>query len=91
MIGQLLEETLKNISNALWLWEANNKGRPMYTEEGFAGATKVFMSAMLDKMWELQERENMPQEAREQMAQELGQKIKELVKVYTDIDTTKLW
>lgn len=63
----------------------------MYTEEGFAGATKVFMSAMLDKMWELQERENMPQEAREQMAQELGQKIKELVKVYTDIDTTKLW
>jgi hypothetical protein len=40
----------------------------------------------MDRVWELQEKEEMDLETRNKMAVSCGEEVKKLVKVYTDID-----
>jgi len=91
MIGQRLSPVLHEIEETLWEFEANVADKPNYTEEGFKGGIKIFMSVMLDKMWELQEKENIEMSDRENMATKLGESLRALVKTYTDIDTHELY
>lgn len=49
------------------------------------------LSALLDKMWEYQEKINMPQEEREEMATEVGLEFRKLIMKYTNIDTHKIY
>jgi hypothetical protein len=49
------------------------------------------MSVLMDKMWRLQEEENIPLNVRMDMAQQAGNEIRELVKKYTNIDTFDLF
>ena len=91
MIGKRLSPTLHEIEEVLWEFEANTPDKPNYTDEGFRAGIKIFMSVMLDKMWELQEKENLDLVDRENMADKLGNDIRNIVKTYTDIDTHKLY
>lgn len=87
MIGKKLSPILREIAETLWEVEANNNHVPMYSNEAIADAAKIFMSVLMDKMWKLQEEENIPQEQREQMAQKAGEELRTLIKIYTNIDT----
>ena len=49
------------------------------------------MSAMLDKMWKLQEDENIDINARADMAEKLGNELRNMVRIYTNIDTHSLY
>ena len=49
------------------------------------------MSAMLDKMWKLQEDENIDIDARADMAEKLGNELRNMVRIYTNIDTHSLY
>lgn len=91
MIGEQLSPTLHEIEEALWEFESNCEIKPNYTEEGFRGGIKIFMSVMLDKMWELQEKEKLDMTDRENMATKLGESLRALVKTFTDIDTHELY
>jgi len=91
MIGQRLSPVLHEIEEALWDFEAVLAEKPNYTEDGFKAGIKIFMSVMLDKMWELQEKEKLDLIDRENMAQKLGESLRSLVKTYTDIDTHELY
>lgn len=91
MIAEKLEPVLKEIEDLIWCFEVELKQKPNYTLQGFRSALKIFMSVFMDSMWELQEKENMPQETREQMALKAGEKLKELIKTYTNIDTNELY
>ena len=59
MIGKKISPILVEIENTLWEFESNKGVKPEYTDEGFRSATKIFMSTIMDKMWELQEKENI--------------------------------
>jgi len=87
MIGEDISLILEKIEVLLWSHEIYEKTRPEYPIEGFRAATKIFMSVILDKMWELQEKENMTMENRKKMAEKAGDDLKNLIKVYTNIDT----
>jgi len=50
----------------------------------------IFNTLMGDLMWQLQEAENIKIEDRMKMAEDLGGKIRELVRVYTGLDSHKL-
>jgi hypothetical protein len=50
----------------------------------------IFNTLMGDLMWQLQESENIKIEDRMKMAEDLGFKIRELVRVYTGLDSHKL-
>ena len=91
MIGKRISPVLEQIENDLWMFEANEMTKPEYTLEGFRAATKIFMSALMDRTWNLQENENMDFQDRIKMVAKAGQDVRALVKTYTNIDTKELY
>jgi hypothetical protein len=90
-IGQKLSPILVEIENALWEHEAYISSKPEYTIEGFRAATKIFMSVLMDKMYELNIKEGMSLEDAGNMATKAGEEIRQIIKTYTDIDTHELY
>ena len=90
-IGEKITPILLEIEKTLFQFESISNAQPNYSNEGFRAATKIFMSAVLDKMWNLQENEKIDFQDRINMATKLGNEIKTLIKTYTDIDIFKLY
>lgn len=82
---------MAEIEETIWMHEVNIGDKPCYTDEGFRAACKIFISAIMDKMWELQDKDDIDIETRQAMATSCGNEIKKLVRVYTDIDTFKMY
>ena len=91
MIGKKLSPVLSEIESALMEFEANVAKPPEYTDEGFRASVRIFLSAMLDKMWKLQEDEGIDINTRADMAEKLGSEIRNIVRVYTNIETHDLY
>jgi len=90
-IGGELSPILCEIEETLWEFEANNGMKPDFTIEGFRAATKIFMSVLMDKIWELQSDEKIDMQTRLDMAEKAGEDVRKLIKTYTDIDTHSLY
>ncbi len=90
-IGKMISPVIIEIEAALWDYEAQVSMHPEFTDEGFRAALKIFMSALLDKMWSLQAAEDIPFEIRCDMAMKAGQQVRELVKTFTNIDPHELY
>jgi len=91
MIGKKLSPILSEIESALMEFEINVAKPPQYTDEGFRASVRIFLSAMLDKMWKLQEDEGIDIDTRADMAEKLGSEIRNIVRVYTNIETHDLY
>jgi hypothetical protein len=91
MIGKKLSPILSEIESALIEYELNINRPPEYTDEGFRAAVKIFLSVMLDKMWKLQEDEGIDINTRADMAEKLGNELRNIIRVYTNIDTHSLY
>jgi hypothetical protein len=87
-LGEKLSPILSEIEGTLL---DNYETKPGFDDEGFRASIFIFQSALLDKMWELQEKENLPIETRADMAEKCGEAIRSLVKTFTDIDTHNLY
>ena len=91
MLGEKLSPILVELEDTLLEFEADFGLKPDYTMEGFRGACKIFMSVIMDKLWELQEADKISQEDRENMATKCGEDLRKFIKTYTDIDTFDLY
>lgn len=91
MIGKILSPTLLEIETALIEFELSSKSKPEYSNEGFRAAIKIFMSALMDKMFDLQKNEDLDMEDRINMAEKAGKEIRSFIKTYTNIDTYELY
>lgn len=91
MIGKKISPILVEIEETLWEFEANTPSPPEYTEKGFRASLKIAMSAIMDKMWELQTDEDIDLNIRIAMADKVGNEFRQLVKTYTNIDTHDLY
>ena len=91
MIGKKLSPILSEIESTLMEFEINVAKPPQYTDEGFRASVRIFLSAMLDKMWKLQEDEGIDINTRANMAEKLGNELRNIVRVYTNIDTHSLY
>jgi len=91
MIGKKLSPILSEIEDTLWEFELNSRIKPEYTIDGFRAGIKIFMSVLMDKIWELQSDEKMDIQDRINMVEKVGQDVRKLVKTYTDIDTHDLY
>jgi hypothetical protein len=91
MIGKKISPILNEIEDTLWEFEATQGLKTEYTIEGFRGGCKIFMSVLMDKIWELQEKEGIPMEERIKMVEKVGNEVRQLIKTYTDIDTHDLY
>jgi hypothetical protein len=90
-IGEKISPILNEIEDALWDHEVLCGEQPYYTNDGFRAAVKIFMSAMMDKMYELQKSEDIELEDKAAMAESLGNQVRILVKTYCNIDTHELY
>ena len=75
MIGKEISPILEEIENTLWEFEGNGGLKPQYTPNGFRGGIKIFMSVLMDKIWELQEKENMNIDDRMNMSMKFGEEL----------------
>ena len=64
--------------------------QPKFSDDTLRAATCIFMTVLMDKMWDLQEDENLDIEDRLNMARKAGQDIRQLIKTYTGIDSHDL-
>jgi hypothetical protein len=91
MIGKRISPILEEIETTLLEFESNGGLKPDYGIGGFRAAIKIFVSVLMDKMWELQQDESITIEDRINMAQKAGEDVRKLVKTYTNIDCHKLY
>jgi hypothetical protein len=87
-LGKKLSPILSEIEDTLL---ENYETKPGFDDEGFRASVYIFQSVLLDKMWELQEKENISIEVREDMATKCGKNIRSLIKTFTNIDTFELY
>lgn len=85
-IGQKISPILKEIEDTLWEHEAYKATKPEFTFDGFRASLKIFMAAMLDKVFELQMKEGFTKEDALNMAQKCGEDLNKFVKTYTNLD-----
>ena len=78
-----LEEIANEILN-------NSHLKPNYSNRDFMNAMIIFQSAIMCKMFELQNSENIDFEDRLKMAYRCGIEIHNLIKIYTGLDTHKV-
>ena len=90
-IGQKISPILIEVENTLWEFEEYRGTKPDFPIEALRAAAKIMMAVLMDKMYELQDKENMPQEQREEMASSAGNEFRKLIKTYTGIDTHNLY
>jgi hypothetical protein len=91
-LGEWLAPALEQIEETLWSYELYVPNTPpMYSHSSFRAILKLFMSAMMDKIWLLQEGEEMDVEDRMAMVEKCGQELKQLVKIYTNIESEELY
>lgn len=90
LFGELMSPVLLDIESAIHEFTVGGYGKPCYKKEALRSATVIFTAVLMDKIWELQDKEDMDMEIRRQMAQKCGEEVRKLVKVYTDIDTYSL-
>ena len=80
---------LKLIADDL-LRQADEGYKPNYTDADFFACIFIFQTALMDKMFDLQNEEKMSIQDREKMAEACGQELRKFVKVYTRLDTYEL-
>lgn len=86
MIGLKLDNILQELESAILDFNCTGK-KPYYTDEGFRAITYIFMSVLMDKMFDLQQKDQMQFKDRENMAFSAGNELRKLIKTYTGIDT----
>lgn len=91
MIGKKISPILSEIESMLWEFDCQELGVPLFTDDGFRAAVKIFMSAVMDKMWKLQQEEGIDIETRGEMAGKCGEEIRKIIKTYTGIDSHDLY
>jgi len=90
-IAEKITPILQEIENALWEYEANNGPKPNFPPEALKSAVKIFTVVLFDKIFELQEKENMSIKEKAEMSIKFGEEIKRIVKIYADIDTKNFY
>lgn len=90
-LGIQISPILEEIEMALLEHQIAAQDILTFTDNGFRAAIKIFMDATLSKMWVMQENENLAMEDKCNMAEKLGEELRKLIKVYTNIETHELY
>ncbi len=90
-IGAAIKPLLMMIENALWEYELKNDRGPCFDDESFRAIIKLFACSVIERVWDLQENENMNMDDRVAMGEAVGKEIMHLIKVFTNINTKELY
>lgn len=90
-LGEQLNPILVEIEGVIMEYNAEVGKKPGYPIAAFRAACQIFISAIIDKTFELMEAEHIDEEDRGKMATKAGEDIRQLVKTYTGIDSYDLY
>lgn len=65
------------------------ENKPNYSNRDFLNTLIIFQTALMDKMYDIQEHDGMGVEERIKMATRCGEDLRKLIHVYTGLDTHK--
>jgi hypothetical protein len=84
MIGKNLTPILNELEATILEFKGN---KPNYGDSALRSASQIFIDVVMDKMFDLQESENIPLEERSVMAKKCGLEIRKLLKTYCNVDS----
>jgi hypothetical protein len=84
---EIITNSLEIIANNLLSQNADGAVKPNYTNRDFLNSIIIFQTALMDKMWDNQEFDNMEIEDRKNMAIKCGLDLRKLIHTYTGLDT----
>jgi len=84
MLGQKLSPILKELSDTV---TENLGNKPNYNIESLKDVTAIFMDVVMDKMHDLQLKENMDMQTACNMAEQCGKELRAFVKKWCNEDT----
>jgi hypothetical protein len=83
-LGQKLSPVLTEIADTV----IENLGKkPNYEPTALKDVTHIFMDVVMDKMFDLQENENISLEDSSAMAVQCGEELREFIKKWCNVDT----
>ena len=89
-IGEKIGDAATFLSAALEEYNDTHETPPGFTDDGLFAIIDLFVSALMDRVWRLQEAENMDYADRMAMVESLGKEVRRIAKVYANIDTNEL-
>jgi hypothetical protein len=83
------KDELEIIANDILEQNAYSKGsiKPYYSNRDFMNTIIIFQTALIDKMYDNQDYDNMIFEERKKMAIKCGEDLRKLIFTYTNLDT----
>lgn len=82
---------LEIIANDLLIQNAKgNNNKPNCSKRDFLNTIIIFQTALMDKMFDNQDYDNMPGTERLKMTESCGLSLRKLIHTYTGLDTHKL-
>ena len=89
--GELVEPCLIDLEDLFMDYEVNHLTKPKHSLNTLRAVSRLFASVMIDKIDDLQTKENIDFEDRIKMCQKFGEDFSKLIKIYDDIDTKTLY
>lgn len=86
MIYEYLD-VLEHIATDILFEAAEKATKPNIPNRAFMNAIIIFQSALMDKLYDNQNFDNMPMEERLKMAESCGKELRKLIHTYTGLDT----
>ena len=65
------------------------ENKPNYSNREFMNTVIIFQTAIMDKMWDMQEYDSMDIKDRQDMAMKCGEDMRKFIFTYTGLDTHK--
>lgn len=88
-----IENELEVIANNFLIINSEAKqeqSKPNWSNRTFMNTLIIFQSALMDKLWDNQEFDNMSFKDRIKMAESCGKELRKLIHTYTNLDTHKI-
>lgn len=83
------EKLTEFIANTI-LAQSGNVEKPNFTNRHFMNTIIIFQNALMDKMYDNQNYDNMDIEDRLKMVETCGNELRKLIHTYTGLDTHKI-
>ena len=85
------KKELEQIASDFLNQASDSKGyKPNYSNRDFMNAVIIFQTALMDKLYDLQNFDGMPIDERLKMAESCGMELRKLIHTYTGLDTHKV-
>ena len=84
-------KVLLELESAFWEREAGRENPSGFTQEALRASSKIFMSILMELMWQDQEKRMLSMDERVEQVEKCGKDIRSLIDKYTGIDSTHMY